>query len=305
MRIFVTGGTGWIGSAVVSGLLVDGHDVVGLAHSDASAQALTAPGGEVRRGDVDSLDVLRAGAADSEGVIHLAFRQALAYAGHMAAAVALDRAAIQALGEALAGTDRPLVIASVLALVPAAKPGLLTTERDFGDEGRALNERAALALADQGVRSVSVRFAPTVHGDGDTGGLMPMIVAADRTAGLAAYISDGTRRWPAVHRSDAAHLVRLGIERAPAGSVLHAVGEEGIAQVDVANAIGVGLDLPTTSITTEQAESHFGFIASFLTDMPASSTLTRELVSWEPTGPGLIADLEKDYYYGRAGVYSS
>jgi nucleoside-diphosphate-sugar epimerase len=303
MRIFVTGGSGWIGSAAVSELLTAGHDVVGLAHSHSSARTIATAGGEVRRGDVESLDVLRAGAADSEGVIHLAFRQDLGYTGHMDEAVALDRAAIQAIGEALAGTDRPLVVASVLALVPAARPGLLTTERDFGDEGRALNERAALALADQGVRSVSVRFAPTVHGDGDTGGLMPMIVAADRTAGSAAYIGDGTRRWPAVHRSDAAHLVRLGIEGAPAGSVLHAVGEEGIAQLDVANAIGAGLNLPTTSIAAEQAESHFGFIAAFLTDMPASNTLTRELVSWEPTGPGLIADLEKDYYYYiRGGV---
>ena len=217
-------------------------------------------------------------------------------------AVAIDIAAIQVFGETLAGTDRPLVIASVLGLVPSAKPGLLITEHDMGEQGRALNERAALALADQGVRSVSVRFAPTVHGEGDTGGLVPMMVAADRTGGSAAYIGDGTSRWPAVHQSDAAHLVRLGFESAPAGSVLHAVAEEGIAQVDVANAIGAGLGLPSTSITPDQAESHFGFLASLLSDMPASSMLTRDLVSWDPSGPGLLTDLEKDYYYVPAGA---
>jgi nucleoside-diphosphate-sugar epimerase len=302
MRIFVTGATGWIGSAVMSELLTAGHEVVGLARSETSARAITTAGGEVRRGDVESLDVLRAGASDSDGVIHLAFRQDLGFTGHMDVAVALDSAAIQALGEALAGTDRPLVIASVLALVPAAKPGVPTTEHDLGDEGRALNERAALALVGAGVRSVSVRFPPTVHGEGDTGGLMPMIVTADRTAGSAAYVDDGTSRWAAVHRSDAAHLVRLGIESAPAGSVLQAVAEEGVCQIDIARAIGVGLDLPTRSITSEQVESHFGSLASFLTDMPASSTLTRELVSWEPSGLGLIADLEKDYYYLEAGA---
>jgi nucleoside-diphosphate-sugar epimerase len=302
MRIFMTGATGWIGSSVMAELLASDHDVVGLARSDAAARAIAAAGGEVRRGDVESLDVLHAGAADSDGVIHLAFRQDLGFTGHMDVAVALDSAAIRALGEALARTGRPLVIASVLGLVPAAKPGALITERDMGGEGRALNERAALALADQGVRSVSVRFAPTVHGEGDTGGLMPLIVTADRTAGSAAYIGDGSRRWPAVHRSDAAHLVRLGFARAPAGSVLHAVAEEGVAQVDVAHAIGAGLGLPTKSITPERAHSHFGFLAAFLTDMPASSNLTRELVSWEPSGPGLIADLEKDYYYVQAGI---
>ena len=270
MRIFVTGATGWIGSAVVSELVEAKHDVVGLARSDASAQALADAGGEVRRGDVERLDVLRAGAEDSDGVIHLAFRQDLGFTGHMDDAVAFDIAAIRTLGEALAGTDRPLVIASVLGLVPAEKPGLLITEHDMGSTGRALNERAALALADQGVRSVSVRFSPTVHGEGDTGGLMPMIVSADRTGGSAAYIGNGTSRWPAVHRSDAAHLVRLGFESAPAGSVLHAVGEEGVAQVDVATAIGAGLGLPITSISPEQAQAHFGFLTAFLTDMPAS-----------------------------------
>jgi nucleoside-diphosphate-sugar epimerase len=302
MRIFVTGGTGWIGSAVVAELVEAKHEVVGLARSDGSARALADAGGEVRRGAIEGLEVLRAGADDCEGVIHLAFRQDLGFAGRMDDAVAIDRAAIRTLGEALGGSDRPMVIASVLALVPAATPGSLITEIDRGTAGRALNERAALALADQGVRAVSVRFSPAVHGEGDSGGLIPLIINADRMGGSAASIGDGTSRWPAVHRSDAARLVRLGLESAPAGAVLHAVGEEGVAQADVATAIGAGLGLPTTSISPEQAEHHFGFVAAFLTDMPASSTLTRDLMSWEPSGPGLIADLEKDYYYVTAGI---
>ena len=207
--------------------------------------------------------------------------------------------AIEALGEALAGTGRPLAVASGVA---GLKPGALATERDLpeplpGGGGRGLNERTALALAERDVRSMSVRFAPTVHGDGDNG-FMAMIVAADRAAGAAAYIGQGANRWPAVHRSDAARLVRLGIEGAPPGSVLHAVGEPGVAIRDVAEAIGGGLDLPATSITAEQAETQFGFLAGFLAlDMPVSSQLTRELLSWEPAGPGLIADLEQGHYF--------
>ena len=169
-----------------------------------------------------------------------------------------------------------------------------------GAGGRVLNERAVLALAQQGVRSMSVRFAPTVHGEGDHG-FMAAVVAADRAAATSAYIGDGVNRWPAVHRSDAARLVRLGIENAPAGSVLHAVGEEGVAIRDVAEAIGRGLRLPVTSSTPEQGAAQFGFLAGFLAmDMPVSSALTRELLSWQPTGPGLIADLEQGHYFTAA-----
>ncbi len=302
MPIFVTGASGWIGSAVVAELISAGHDVVGLARSDASAAAVAATGAQVRRGDLGDLDVLRAVAAESDGVVHLAFRHDIAFSGDFDTAVSSDLAAIEALGEALAGTDRPLAIASGLA---GLTPGVLATERDApepspGPGGRIGNERVALALAERGVRAMSVRFAPTVHGDGDHG-FVAMIVAADRAAGSAAYIGDGANRWPAVHRFDAARLVRLGIESAPPGSVLHAVGEEGVALRDVAEAIGRGLDLPVASVSPEQAGAQFGFLAGFLgMDMPVSSELTRELLSWEPTGPGLVDDLEQGHYFTAA-----
>ncbi len=304
MRIFVTGASGWIGSAVVAELLAADHEVLGLARSDQSAEAVAAAGAQVRRGDIGDLDVLRAAAGESDGVVHLAFRHDIAFSGDFETAVRSDLAAIETLGEALAGSDRPLAIASGVA---GLKPGTLATERDMGEAfpgagGRVVNERTALALADRGVRSMSVRFAPTVHGEGDNG-FIAMIVAADRAAGSAAYVGDGSNRWAAVHRSDAARLVRLGIEGAPAGSILHAVGEEGVPIHDVAEAIGRGLELPVTSITAEQAASQFGFLAGFIAmDMPVSSALTRELLSWEPTGPGLVADLEQGHYFAVATV---
>ena len=304
MRVFVTGASGWIGSAVVAELLAADHEVLGLARSDASAEAVAAAGAEVRRGDIGDLDVLRAAARESDGVVHLAFRHEIAFTGDFETAVGSDRAAIEALGEALAGTDRPLAIASGVA---GLKPGALATERDMpeafpGAGGRVINERLALALAERGVRSISVRFAPTVHGEGDNG-FVAMIVAADRAAGSATYIDKGLNRWPAVHRADAARLVRLGIEAAPAGSVLHAVGEEGVPIREVAEAIGRGLDLPPMSITVEQAEAQLGFLARFLAlDMPVSSALTRELLSWEPSGPGLLEDLEQGHYYAAVAA---
>ena len=302
MRIFVTGASGWIGSAVVAELLAANHEVLGLARSDASAEALAAAGAGVRRGDIGDLEVLRTAARESDGVVHLAFRHDVAFSGDFETAVNSDSAAIAALGDALAGTDRPLAIASGVA---GLKPGVLATERDMGEPhpgpgGRVLNERAALALAERGVRSMSVRFAPTVHGDGDPG-FVAMIVAADRAAATAAYIGDGANRWPAVHRVDAARLIRLGIEGAPAGSVLHAVGEEGVAMRAIAEAIGRGLDLPVTAITAEEADGQFGFLARFLAlDMPVSSTLTQELLGWQPAHPGLIEDLAEGHYFGDA-----
>ena len=304
MRVFVTGASGWIGSAVVAELLAADHQVLGLARSDASAAAVTAAGAQVRRGDIGDLEVLRAAAHDCDAVVHLAFRHDIAFTGDFETAVNSDRAAIEVLGEALAGTDKPLAIASGVA---GLKPGAVATERDMaqpfpGAGGRVLNEAAGLALAERGVRSMSVRFAPTVHGEGDHG-FLAGIIAADRAAGSAAHIGAGDNRWPAVHRSDAARLVRLGIESAPARSVLHAVAEEGVALLEITEAIGRGLHLPVTSITAEQGDAQFGFLAGFLAmDMPVSSALTRQLLSWTPTGPGLVADLDQGHYFTPAAA---
>lgn len=300
MRVFVTGASGWIGSAVVAELLANGHQVLGLARSDASEAAIAAAGGEVRRGEITDLDVLRAAAAESDGVVHLAFRHDIAFAGDFETAVASNQAAIETIGEALAGSDKPFAIASGLA---GLRAGEIATEDDRpeptpGAGGRVINEQTALALAERGVRSMAVRFAPTVHGAGDHG-FVTLIVAADREHGFAAYVGDGNNRWPAVHVTDAARLVRLGLEKAPAGSVLHAAGEEGIAFRHIAEAIGRRLQLPTTSVSTEQATEHFGFLGPFIAmDIPASSAHTRELLGWEPTGPGLIDDID-------AGAYDS
>jgi nucleoside-diphosphate-sugar epimerase len=300
MRYLVTGASGWIGSAVTAELLDNGHQVLGLARSDAAAQVVAASGADVLRGDVQDLDVLREGAGQTDGVIHLAFRHDIAFSGDFETAVASDRAAIDTYAEALAHTGKPLAIASGLAGV---KPGSVCTEADRpepfpGPGGRIANERAALALAQRGVRSMSVRFAPTVHGAGDYG-FIAMIVAADREHGLAGYVGDGANRWPAVHRSDAARLVRLGIESAPAGSVLHAAGEEGVRIGDLAEAIGHLLGVPVGSLQPAQAEAQFGFLGAFIgVDMPASSAVTRELLGWIPTGPTLMEDL-------RAGAYTA
>jgi nucleoside-diphosphate-sugar epimerase len=298
MRIFVTGASGWIGSAVIPELLQAGHRVLGLARSDAAAETVAAGGAEVLRGDVQDLDVLRAGAEQTEGVIHLAFRHDVAFSGDFETAVASDRAAIDTYAEALAHTDKPLAIASGLAGV---KPGSVCTEADRpepfpGPGGRIANERAALALAQRGVRSMSVRFAPTVHGAGDHG-FVAMILAADREHRLAGYVGDGENRWPAVHRSDAARLVRLGIESAPAGTVLHAGAEEGVRIRDLAEAIGRALGVPAGSVDPAQAEAQFGFLGQFIAmDVPASSAATRRLLGWTPTGPTLIEDVTAGAY---------
>ena len=298
MRIFVTGASGWIGSAVIPELIENGHSVLGLARSDAAAQTVADSGAEVLHGDVQDLDVLRAGAEQTDGVIHLAFRHDVAFSGDFETAVASDRAAIDTYADVLAGTGKPLAIASGLAGV---RPGSVSTEADRpepfpGPGGRVSNERAALALAERGVRSMSVRFAPTVHGAGDNG-FINMIVAADREHGLAGYVGDGENRWPAVHRSDAAVLVRLGIESAPAGTVLHAGAEEGVLMRDVAEAIGRVVGVPAGSLDEAAAGGQFGFLAGFIgMDIPASSVVTRKLLGWTPTGPTLIEDIESGAY---------
>ncbi|WP_428950089.1 SDR family oxidoreductase [Streptomyces sp. cg35] len=294
MRVFVTGASGWIGSTVVPELIGAGHQVLGLARSDSSAQAVAAMGAEVLRGDLDDLDTLRAGAADCDGVIHLAF-------GHdftrFDDSVRADARAVEAFGAALEGTGKPLVIASGTP----AMPGKVATEQDRPEfppgspmAGRAVTARAVLDLASRGVRSSVVGLPRTVHGEGDQG-FVSWLIADAREKGSAGYVGDGSHRWPAVHVTDAGRLFRLAVEQAPAGSMLHATGDEGVAIGDIAEVIGRHLGLPRASRPAED----FGFLGSVLSiDQPASSTLTRELLDWRPAGPGLLEDLEKGHYFG-------
>ncbi|MFF4209556.1 SDR family oxidoreductase [Streptomyces sp. NPDC001796] len=300
MRIFVTGASGWIGSAVVPELIDAGHQVVGLARSDTSADALTAAGAGVVRGTVDDLGVLRDTAAASDGVIHLAFKHDIAFTGDFQGAAEADRRAVDALGDTLAGTDRPFVIASG---VVGLAPGRVATEQDMPTiDGspmsiRAATAQAVLALASRGVRSSVVRLSPTCHGEGDHG-FMATLVTIARAKKVSGHIGDGANRWPAVHRLDAARLFRLAVEKAPAGSVLHGVAEEGVAIRDIAEVIGRHLDVPTASVTPEAAAEHFSWLGAFLgADAPASNTLTRELLGWEPTQPDLLTDLDKGHYF--------
>jgi nucleoside-diphosphate-sugar epimerase len=305
MRVFVTGASGWIGSAVVPELIGAGHQVTGLARSDASAAALTAAGALVRRGTVDDLDILRSAAAESDGVIHLAFKHDLAFSGNMQAAADADRRAVETLGESTTGSGRPFVIASPFAPVP----GRVATERDrlasgpdgegatSGPQARDATARFTVGLASRNVRSSVVRLPPTVHGEGDKW-FMAMVVGIARDKGVSAYIGDGANRWPAVHRLDAAHLFRLALEKAPAGSVLHAVAEEGVPIRSIAEVIGRHLGIPVVSISADDAAAHFGWLAGVLAiDGPTSSALTRELLGWHPVQPGLIDDLEKGHYF--------
>lgn len=296
MRVFVTGASGWIGSAVIPELLTQRHEVLGLARSDAAADRVAASGAEVLCGDVQDIEVLRAGAEQADAVVHLAFRHDIAWTGHFEEAAVSDRRAIEVFGEVLAGTGRPLAVASGLA---GLKPGAIATERDNPNDQvspRAASERVVVALAGRGVRSMSVRFAPTVHGAGDHG-FIARIIDSDRGHGAAGYVGDGENRWPAVHRSDAARLVRLGIEHAPGGSVLHAVAEEGVPMRDIAAAIGRRFELPVSAISPDEAGARFGFIGQFVgLDMPASSAITRELLGWEPAGPTLVEDIQTGAY---------
>jgi nucleoside-diphosphate-sugar epimerase len=303
MRVFVTGASGWIGRAVVPELIGAGHQVTGLARSDSSARALSAAGADVARGTIDDLDVLRDASAASDGVIHLAFKHDIAFSGGFEAAAEADRRAIETIGAALAGSGKPFTIASGLL---GLAPGRLATEQDglgpapagtpAGPAARHANAQLTLSFATRGVRSSILRLPPTVHGEGDNG-FMTAIAGIARDKGVSGYIGDGASRWPAVHRSDAAALFRLALENAPAGSVLHAVGEEGVPIRAIAEVIGRQLGVPVAAISPEDAPGHFTWLAGFLgLDSPASGAATRELLDWQPTGPGLLDDLEKGYY---------
>ena len=299
MRVFVTGASGWVGSAVVPELIEAGHEVTGLARSDASAGALIAAGARVRRGSLDDIDSLRAGAADADGVIHLAFKHDF---GDFAAAGAADLNAVQAMGDVLAGSGRPLVIASgtlMLAMIAPGRPGTedIVAGPELATAPRVGSELAMLAMPDRGVRTSIVRLSPTVHGDGDRG-FVPRLIDIARDKGVAAYVGDGANRWPAVHRLDAARLFRLALEKAPAGSVLHAAGDPGIPFMEIAGAIGGQLGIPATSIPADEADGHFGFLGAFVQlDNPTSTELTRQRTGWQPAHPGLIADLEEGHYF--------
>ncbi len=305
MRVFLTGASGFIGSAVLADLLAAGHEVTGLVRSEDAAERVATAGAEPLRGDLEDLDGLREAAAASDGVIHTAFVHDFS---NIAASGPIDLRAVETIGAALAGSDRPFVMTTGTGLLA---PGRVATEHDASPADgaasyRAPSERAALALADQGVRSSVVRPAPTVHGEGDHG-FVAMIVDAARRTGAAGYVGEGANRWPAVHRLDAARLYRLALESAAAGSVLHATAEDGIPMREIAEAIGRGLGVPARSVTIEEAaEVMPPFLAAFISfDIPASSALTRELVGWRPTHPGLIEDLEQGHYFEQTALSAS
>lgn len=292
MRVFVTGASGFIGSAVVPELVAAGHQVVGLARSDASAHAVEAAGAEAHPGDIEDLDSLRAGAESADGVIHLAFNHDFNdYTG----AAETDRRAIDALGEALAGSDRPLVVTSGLAGFALGRP--MTEDDAASADSPRFSEQAALSFTSRGVRVSVLRLPPSVHGEGDHG-FVPRLIDIAREHGVAAFPGDGSNRWPAVHRFDAARLFRLALESAPAGARLHAIGDEGVPVREIAAAIGRHLGLPVTSIAPETAFDHFGWLGAFFSlDVPASSSVTRELLGWRATRPGLLDDLEEGHYF--------
>jgi len=301
MRIFVTGASGFIGSAIVQELIAAGYQVIGLARSDAAAAAVAAAGGDVRRGALDDLESLRTGAAASDGVIHTAFIHDFA---DFPAAAATDVRAIEAMGEALAGSHRPLIVTSGTALVD---PGRVVTEVDVTDPALRASwprrsEETALALVNRGVRASAVRLPPSVHGQGDHG-FVPRLIGIAREKDVSAYVGDGLNRWPAVHRLDAAHLFRLAIEKGSAGARYHGVADEGVPFREIAAVIGRHLRLPVVSKTPEEAAEHFGWLARFASiDVPASSALTQRWLAWHPTHPELLSDLDRGHYFEAAAI---
>jgi nucleoside-diphosphate-sugar epimerase len=295
MHVFVTGASGWIGSATVDELLAAGHEVTGLARSDAAAASLQAKGARVRRGDLDDLGSLRAGAHDADAIVHLANKHEWS---DPAVSNAAERAAVQTIGDTLVGTDRPFLFASGVAGITPGRPA---TEDDPSpaqgpDSPRGGSENLGLDFVDRGVHSVSLRFAPTVHGMGDHG-FVAAIAAVAREKGVSGYPGDGTNRWAAVHRTDVARLVALGLEKAPAGARLHAVAEQGVSTREIAAAIGRAFDLPVASIAADDVADHFGWIGGFFAmDLQATGVATREVLGWVPTGPTLLEDIGAGAY---------
>jgi nucleoside-diphosphate-sugar epimerase len=299
MHVFVTGATGHIGSAVVTELREAGHEVTGLARSDEGEAALRAAGVRAHRGDLDDLDGLRAGAAASDGVIHLAYRHD--FDSDFVAAAQTDLRAVEAMGEVLAGSDRPFVNTTGTLLLALVAQGRVATENDTAESGpRIDSENATIALAERGVRSSVVRLSPLVHSTLDHHGFAHRLIDIAREKGVSGYVGDGSNRWPGVHTLDAAHLYRLALEKAPAGTRLHGVADEGVPFRDLAAVIGRHLDVPVVSISPEGAGEHFGFLAAFGSlDNPTSSALTQKVLDWHPEHPGLIEDLDEGHYFGE------
>lgn len=305
MRVFVTGASGHLGSAVVPELLAAGHQVVGLARSDVSAAALAKAGVDVRRGDLDDLDGLREAAAEADAVVHLAFKHDLMLAGDMATAAEADLKAIDAFADALTCTGKPLVGTSGTLLLALAELGRTGTEADTVAGGYRIDaENKVVGLAERGIRSSVIRLTPTVHSSLDgSGGFVPALIGIARQKGVAGYVGDGSNRWPAVHTLDAARLYRLALESAPAGTRLHAVDDEGVPFRRIAETIGRHLNVPTIGVEPDQAAGHFGFLADLVQlDNPVSSDQTRALLNWKPTHPGLIDDLDAGHYFATTAA---